>query len=488
MTDVAVAPPEVDNYRWHLLAVIALAVAGFGSLMTLVTAALDTIADDFNTTAATASWVLTALMLAMAVGTPMGGKLSDIFGHRRMFLIGVGAMTAMMFMCAIAPSIGLLIAFRVMFGMAGALLMPSGMALIMAAFGPDGRAKALGWFQFAMTGAPTIGVVIGGPLMDLMGWRGVFFVFGCVSTLAFIAAIFVVRPIKAGGRATIDFLGALLLSGSTLLVLFSITRAAELSRTGSPILSDATMWFEVVGALVGYTLFVGYELSCKEPLLDVRLFRKATFSMPLLASSANQFAYMGAFVVVPRVLQGPYGYSVGISALLMMPRPGVFAIASPVGGSLVGLVGWRIPMYIGTVSMVGSMGAFALGSTEGGLVFIMIGLILSGLSAGIASPAYQALVASSVADKDLGIANGMSQTVMWMGIIMGIQSMLAFSGETLTVSRTRWTFVFGGVVALIGLVAPLTAPRHRHRSAAVFSVEPQRGAEDRLTRSSQGTR
>jgi MFS family permease len=479
------ARPEGDNYRWTLLLVIGMAVMGFGSLMTLVTAALDTIADDLDTSTASASWVLTGLMLAMAVGTPMGGKLADIYGHRRVFLIGSGLMTATMFMCAIAPSIGLLIAFRVLFGMAGALLMPSGMALIMDAFGTDGRAKALGWFQFAMTGAPTIGVVIGGPLMDLLGWRGVFAVFGGTSTLAFVSAVLVVRPTAARAKVAIDYFGALLLSGATLLVLFSITRAASRSRAGDAVLGDLVFWLEIAGAIVGLVCFVMWELRREAPLLDVRLFRSATFSMPLLASSANQFAYMGAFVVVPRLLQNEslYGYSVGVSALLMMPRPGVFAVASPLGGSMVGSVGWRIPMFIGTFSMVGSMGMFALGSTSGGLIFVMLGLILSGLSAGIASPAYQALVANSVSDEDLGIANGMSQTVMWMGIIMGIQSMLAFSGEELSTGRLRWTFVFGGAVALIGIVAPLTAPRRT--PPPVFEVRAilnQESAETRSTR------
>ena len=148
--------PQNTSYRRVLLWVIALAVLGFGSLMTLVTAALPNIAADMNTTTTTAGWVLTGLMLAMAVGTPAGGKLGDIYGHRNTFLIGLVGMTATMFANYWVWNIGAFIAVRVLFGLSGALLMPSGMALLMDAFGAEERAKAVGWFQFAMTGAPTL--------------------------------------------------------------------------------------------------------------------------------------------------------------------------------------------------------------------------------------------------------------------------------------------------------------------------------------------
>ena len=123
-------------------------------------------------------------------------------------------------------------------------------------------------------------------------------------------------------------------------------------------------------------------------------------------------------------------------------------------------------MFFGTSAMIGSMIAFALGAKPvgWGLAAIMVGLVLSGVSAGVGSPAYQVLVANSVEDKDLGMANGMNQTVMWMGIILGIQSMLAFTGEDPSLSRLRATFLFGAAVAAIGYVAPLFATRRATRA------------------------
>ena len=223
------APPS-DSYRWRLLGVIGLAVLGFGSLMTLVGVSLTPISEDLDTTLPTAGWVVTGLMLAMAVSTPAGGKLADRFGHRRIFLIGIFGMTATMIANYWVPDIGTFIAVRAMFGLCGGLLMPSAMALLMHAFGPAERARAIGWFQFAMTGAPTIGVVVGGPLLNVFGWRGIFLLFGVISLVALVLASVVVKPIPRGVRVPVDMLGALLLAGGTLLVLWAITRMPMLLR------------------------------------------------------------------------------------------------------------------------------------------------------------------------------------------------------------------------------------------------------------------
>tara|TARA_B100001013_G_scaffold328068_1_gene241595 strand:- start:6072 stop:7376 length:1305 start_codon:yes stop_codon:yes gene_type:complete len=433
--------------------------------MTLVTAALPSIAADMNTTTTTAAWVLTGLMLAMAVGTPAGGKLGDIYGHRNTFLIGLVGMTATMFANYWVWNIGAFIAVRVLFGLSGALLMPSGMALLMDAFGAEERAKAVGWFQFAMTGAPTLGVVLGGPLLDLLGWRSIFVGFGLVGGLATVLAFVVVKPIPKGPRVSIDWQGALLLASATLLLLLAITRIPSVTRSGASFTTDVPTIAMVAASLLLYFSFIIWEKRVISPLLDVRLFTKPTFALPLGSAACSQFAYMGAFVVIPSVLQGPYGYSVGVAALLMVPRPGVFALASPLGGSLVTKVGMRAPMIVGSTAMIGSMLAFAYGSSPAkfGLTFIMVGLILSGVSAGIASPAYQTMVANSVEDSQLGIANGMNQTVMWMGMIIGIQSMLAFAGTELTPTRLRATFIFAASVAAIGYLAPIFAIRPKKK-------------------------
>jgi MFS family permease len=444
--------PHVPSprYKWVLLAVVGIAVTGFGSLMTLVTVSLDLIATDLDSTVLTALWLLTGLMLAMAVGTPLGGKISDALGHKRVFMTGISAMAVLLFLSAVAPNMGTLIGLRVLFGVAGAILMPSSMALIMHAFPVDERAKAVAYFQMAMTGGPTIGVVIGGPLIDVIGWRGIFVVFGVLSLVAGLVAAFVVKPVAGHGKLEVDILGTLLLAAGTLLILFAIIRVAAGTSRG-----DIPLYAMLGGSAACFAGFVSWELRAPAPLLDVRLFRRPSFVTPLVASACNQFAYMGAFVLVPQLLKGPYGFTEGVAALLMLPRPGLFSLASPIGGFLPGRIGFRIPMMLGTLMMLASMAAFAFGSGPGALWLVILGLSLSGISSGLSSPSYQTLVANSVDAKDLGIANGMSQTMLWIGIIMGIQSMGAMVGSDPTTRDYQLTFLFGGVVAAVGFIAPL---------------------------------
>ena len=260
---------------------IALSVLGFGSLMTLVTAALTTIAADMNTSTANAGWVLTGLMLAMAVGTPAGGKLGDIYGHRNTFILGVSGMTLTMIANYWVWDIGSFIAVRVLFGISGALLMPSGMALLMHSYGAEERAKAVGWFQFAMTGAPTIGVVAGGPLLDILGWRSVFAMFGVIGAIATLLAIIVVKPIPRGERTSIDWLGALFLASATLLILLAITRIPKVTTNGGSLLADLPTLLLIAFSLPLYSVFVIWEKRVPAPLLDIRLFSKPTFALPL---------------------------------------------------------------------------------------------------------------------------------------------------------------------------------------------------------------
>ena len=239
--------------------------------MTLVTAALPTIASDLDTTTATAGWVLTGLMLAMAVGTPAGGKLGDIYGHRNTFIVGLVGMTITMIANYWVWNIGSFIGVRVLFGISGALLMPNGMSLLMHSFGAQDRAKAVGWFQFAMTGAPTVGVVAGGPLLDILGWRSIFAVFGVVGVIATILAIVVVKPIPKGERTPIDWLGTVLLASATLLVLLAITRIPSVTSSGRSIINDIPTLLMLGLSLPLYILFISWERRVPSPLLDLSL-------------------------------------------------------------------------------------------------------------------------------------------------------------------------------------------------------------------------
>ncbi len=458
----------IDDLRYQriLLGVVMLAVMTFGSLMTIVTVSLDLIADDVGSSRATLTWMITGLMLAMAVGTPIAGKLGDIRGHRRLFLFGLVGGIATTLLSAVAWDATSLIAFRVLFGLTGAMMMPSGMALMMQAYGPERRATAMGWYQFAMTGAPTIGLVVGGPLIDIIGWRALFVGFAGITTIAFLLGLRVVRPTPRQANQPLDYPGAAALGGAVLAGLLAITRLSQRLQDGSTTtveaLADPLLAALVLacGALVAG--FISVERRSPAPMLRLAYFRRRNFTLPMVSSALVQFAYMGGFVVTPALLGSIYGMGVGAIALLMVPRPGVFSLASPVGGYLASRIGEKRPIVLGAILMIGSMAIFAVAALVGsdesrlvGLGLVIVGLSLSGASAGVSQPSVAAMVAGAVDEADLGIANGMSQQIMFIGIVSGVQTMNVLIGDDPGPSRFAWTFALGLVAAVFGLVTAL---------------------------------
>jgi MFS family permease len=467
---VASATPQPDGYHRTLLGIVMLAVMAFGSLMTIVTVSLDEIATDLNSSRATLTWMITGLMLAVAVITPIAGKLGDIKGHRRMFLLGLAGGVVTTALSAIAWDATSMIIFRVLFGVTGAFVTPNGMALMMQAFGPTRRATAMGWYQFAMTGAPTIGLVVGGPMIDIVGWRWIFAAFAVVSTLALIVGYWKIRPTERQDGVSIDYLGAATLAGAVLAGLLALTRASQRIGSGGPsaALTDPTTLALVAASVAGLAAFIRVERRTPQPMLQLRYFSRRNFTMPMVSSAMVQFAYMGGFVVTPALLGSVYGYSVSAIALILAPRPGAFSLASPLGGYLATALGERRPIVAGSLCMVASMAAFAVaaqmtGST--GLAMIIGGLVLSGVSAGISQPAVASMIVGAVDDNDVGIANGMGQQMTMIGIVSGIQAMNVFLGDNATTERFTATFVFGGIVAAVGAVAAFNArPTRREQS------------------------
>ncbi|MFN0030458.1 MAG: MFS transporter [Acidimicrobiales bacterium] len=446
-----------------MLGTVMLAVMGFGSLMTIVTVSLTIIAEDLGTSRTTLGWIVTGLMLSMAVFTPLGGKLGDIRGHRRVFLVGLAGSIVTTVLCALAWNALSLIAFRVAFGMFGALVQPNGMALMMAAYGRERRATAMGWFQFATTGAPTIGLVVGGPLISQIGWRGIFWIFAGVSTVAFGLAYKVLRESPLGERIPLDVAGSLSLAATILFALLAVSRAVRGGVTDP--LAGALLAL-AVGSLL---TFIRVERRAAYPLLQLHYFRRPTFTAPMMANSFNQFAYMGGFVVTPILLgdNAIYGYGLAGVAWLLAARPGAFAVSSPFGGMIATRLGEVKPMVAGSLMMVASMLSFTLGAQTEALVFVIAGLVLSGTSAGVGAPAFTTMVAGSVDQKDIGVATGMAQTMLFVGIVSGIQVMLVVLGEQPDKGRYALTFLFGAGVAVVGLTCSLVAAWSAMRARAL---------------------
>ena len=445
-----------ERYRRQLLLTVIAAVTVFTSSMTIVSASLPTMAEDLVSSESFLCWSVTGLFLVMAVATPVLGRLGDIHGHRRVFLGGAIVLGLGTALCAVAPTATAFVAARMLAGAGIAATMPNGIALIMEAYPLHRRSQAMGWWSMAMTGAPVIGLIIGGPLIEAFGWRVVFIVLTPISMVGIFLSWKVIRPSPRGPRVPIDVAGALSLATATLSFLLCWERGGS-AGFGDPL--ALVLLLVAVGALA---TFLRVERRVPAPMLRLEYFRRPNFRGPLIAQPTAQFAYMGGFLIAPLLLDELFGFTVTGIALVLLFRPGVYSVMSPVGGRLAMVTGERSMIIAGSVLMTLSMVAWGVAAQQENLGLVILGLVLSGLAMGLASPSYSTAVAGSVEPKDLGTANGINATMMNIGMLTGIQAMFTVLGDGREPSDFATVFFFGGAVASIGLVGGLMVRSTHH--------------------------
>jgi EmrB/QacA subfamily drug resistance transporter len=438
-----------DPYPKRLLITVISAIIVFSSSMTIVSASLPTMAADLNSSEAVLSWAVTGLFLAMAVTTPVMGRLGDTYGHRRLFLAGASVLTVGTMLCAIAPTAATFIAARMVVGLGISATMPNSMALIMRAWPIERRSEAMGWFQMAMTGAPVVGLVVGGPLIEAFGWRSVFIVLTPIAMAGLFAAWRVIRVSEVTEPVPVDWLGAATLAVTTLGFLLALERGRA-SGFG-----DLVTLVLAVTAVAGLIAFISIERAAQYPMVALEYFRRPTFTGALSAQALGQFAYMGGFLISPLLLNEVFGFGVAAIALVLLFRPGVYSLSSPIGGRLAVHTGERPMILWGSVLMVISMLAFTAAAWWQNLGVLIAGLVLSGLAMGLASPSYATAVAGVVEPRDLGVASAMNSTMMNIGMLTGIQTMFVVLGDGRDPSDFARVYLFGGAVATLGIIGAL---------------------------------
>ena len=445
---------------WIILATALLGVFTASFTITVLTVSLGDIAADLGSTKSILTWAVTGPSLAMAVLGPVGGKLSDRYGARRIYLVSIIGVAVFSAAAIIAWSAPALIAARLVGASLGAAAGPAALSMINRSFPPERRAQALGYWSLVGAGAPVIGVVVGGPLVDSFGWRWIFILQTPIAIAAVLIGFLVLPRSGRGDRHPFDIAGSVLLAGGVGSILVALNRGPEMGWTSPLVLG---------GFLAGPLLlacFARVESRTEHPLLPMHYFRRRNFTFPMVNQFFANFSYMGGFILTPLLLHDVLGYSTTKTGLVSIARPIAFSIVGPIAGYLVIRFGERTIGMFGSIVIIASMMGLAMVTAGTGLWWIEGALVLSGVGMGACAPAMIASIANSVDKRDLGVASAASQTVSQIGVVAGMQILLTVQTVRATdaggTSSYAAAYHVGAIAALIALAAAFFVRRTHH--------------------------
>jgi EmrB/QacA subfamily drug resistance transporter len=396
------------------LTVVCLASSLLLFNVTAPNVALPAIADDLAAGFSAQQWVLSAYALVLASLLLAGGALGDRYGRRRLFLLGLAGFGVGSLVCALAPTITLLIVGRLLQGAGAAALFPSGLALIAAEFAGAARARAIGVWGASVSGAIALGPLLGGVLVQAVGWRAQFALAVILVLPTMGVGMRHLRESRDASSTGLDWPGTGLLTGSLVLLIVLIQRGNAVGWLAPVTLVMAA------GALLLFGLFVLVEFRTASPLIAPTLMRNPTFLGATIVAVVFAAAGFAPLVYLTLFLLHAHGSSPTVAGLLVAP----FAVASLV----VSLLAARVVARFGVrVCLVGGLALCAVGLAlmldlhpESGGLRLLPGLVIFGIGAGVVNPTMTVAALGTVDAAHSGMASGVNNTARQVGIAAGI--------------------------------------------------------------------
>jgi len=404
--------------RWLAMIVVCLGVLMIVLDTTIVNVALPSIAADLGFTETSLVWVVNAYMLTFGGCLLLGGRLGDLYGHRRLFLGGITLFTLASLGCGMANSRILLVSARAVQGLGGAVVSAVSLSLIMNLFTETGeRAKAMGVYGFVASGGGTIGVLLGGVLTNLLNWHWIFLVNLPIGIVVYGLSAALLP--SAGGHAhgeRIDVAGAVTVTASLMLAVYAVVNGNEAGWTSLQTLGL------LLAALALLAIFLAIEAHAWHPLMPLSPFRMrnvATANVVGVIWAAATFAW---FFISALYLQRVLGYrplQVGLAFLPASLIMGFFSLS--LSASLVMRFGLRLPLAAGLLVAACGLVLFARAPVNGNFAIdVLPGMILFGVGAGTVFNPLLLAAMSDVDPKNAGLASGVVNTSFMMGGALGL--------------------------------------------------------------------
>src|SRR5213595_1187884 len=404
-----------ENRRWWTLGALSFALFMIMLDNTIVNVALPAIKNDLHIGVSELEWVVTAYALTFAVLLLTGGKLGDLLGRRKIFLLGVAVFTLSSLFCGLSSGAGELIAARAVQGVGAALMMPATLSIISATFHARERGMAIGIWAGVSAMALAIGPLAGGIITEHISWNWIFYVNVPIGVLAVIAAIVVVPESKDTSHEQRLDLPGLLTSGIGLLALvYALIEANQYGWTSARIVGL------FVVAAVALTAFVLLELHQRLPMLDLSLFRNGTFAGANIVAILVTMAMFGIFVFFPIYMQTFLGWSPIQAGAALLPWTILIVIFAPIAGKLSDKVGSRWLIAGGMTTVALCCLELSTVTVNSGFWNMLPGFILGGLGmAFVMTPMSAAVMSAAPVDK-AGVASGVLNTFRQVGVALGI--------------------------------------------------------------------
>jgi EmrB/QacA subfamily drug resistance transporter len=407
------------------------------------------------------SWVVTAFMLCSTVTTPLYGKMSDLYGRRRLFFVAILLFLAGSFASGAAQSMGQLIAFRALQGLGAGGLLVLAQAAVGDVVSPRERPKYQGLFTGTFALASVAGPLLGGGITETLSWRWVFYVNLPIGALALLLVAAGLKPRAAGGPARkVDYLGALLLAGATAsLLLLLAWGGVEFPWLSAPGLAMAA------GVVVLFALFLWWEARAPEPLIRLTLFRNPVFARGVTVGGMMVFAMMGSTVFLPLYFQLVLGMEPARAGAMLLPQVVGMVLSSVLGGRIVSRLGRNKAFLLAGLGLeavaLASLALFAWMGAPPAVFLISMGLL--GLGMGMGMPNLTTAVQNAVAHRELGAATGAMTFLRSLGGAVGV----ATSGTIMSSRLLAASEAIGGGVDVSAItehgpqaLAGLTAAQH----------------------------
>ncbi len=452
--------------RWLMLPVILIAMFMAGFDIWAVNVAAPSLQRDLHVSDAALQLIVGGYAFMYASGMVTGGRLGDLFGYKRLFVIGVVTFALASLACGLAPSSNLLVIFRLVQGLTGAVMVPQVVALITAVFPARERSRALGFYGATMGLGFVSGQILGGGLIQAniggLGWRAIFLVNVPVGVLAVIAALIVVPPANGQRRPRLDPLGAVGVSGSLALALVPLTLGRD---EGWPVWT----WVCFAAVLPAGAATIAWERRLTrhggEPLLNLELFRDRAFSAGLLLNFAALFFFGSFMFVLTLLLQSGLGLSPLHAGIVNLPLALTFIAMT--------LLGPRVANRLGPRSITVGAGLATAGTVALAIIALRSGgqltgwdtapaTALIGLGQGLMVPSLMGAVLTHVRPEQAGAAAGVLTTTQQFAIACGVAIIGAVFYQVIGGAPTRASFVSGLQVvawvdaALLVIAASLT--------------------------------